>query len=148
MSRHSRGPRCSQNEVKNASASALNWPMWCPTRISKSLFFFPNIFSRTVFHSARKKNGKSFLRFLLPQFIFHFQQSLRGPAKRETWRPAYCDLLPEPKELQKGDIDCAPRGCIFHGLISLASKNPYGLRERLFSGRGKCVTRAVCGAKM
>ena len=60
MSRHSRGPRCSQNEVKTASASALNWPMWCPTRVSKSLFFlFPNIFSRTVFHSARKKDGKS-----------------------------------------------------------------------------------------
>ena len=113
----------------------------------KEPFFSKHFFSHCL-SQCEKKNGKSFLRFLLPQFIFHFQQSLRGPAKRETWRPAYCDLLPEPKELQKGDIDCAPRGCIFHGLISLASKNPYGLRERLFSGRGKCVTRAVCGAKM
>ena len=37
-----------------------------------------------------------------------------------------------PKVIQKGEIDCAPQGCIFHGLISLASKKPYGLMERFF----------------
>ena len=80
MSRHSRGPRCSQNEVKTASASALNWPMWCPTRVSKSLFFFvsEHFFSHCL-SQCKKKRWKKCLHSLLPQFILHFQQSLRGP---------------------------------------------------------------------
>ena len=50
-----------------------------PNANLKEPLFFPNIFSRTVFHSARKKMEKAFALFFLPQFILHFQQSLPGP---------------------------------------------------------------------
>ena len=63
MSRHSRGQCCSQNEVKTASASALNWPMWCPTRVSKSLFFFSKHFFSHCLSQCEKKRWKKFSRF-------------------------------------------------------------------------------------